>query len=256
MATTEDIQSQSTLAITATDTAKEAIIIAIAGGVRFQTVDEALAWSETAEAAKHLFGTHPQATKNLFQLREQLKQEKSAQSALGRLNRLWLNGTVQTALWKAFVREDIRKALVAELKEASRTRTEARNAVLERVIAELDVKEAEETEKEQLIAEIKPLIEDSYFMGVIVGWSNLRPDSQRAIDKILAGKGKSVHIGQLRGVAKHLTNIHRSSSGSDGGRRGKGKDPRKAEKSARDRAIRARMQQPKGQEPPKHGKKK
>lgn len=254
MAITED--TQSILAITATDTAKEAIIIALAGGVRFQTVDEALAWSETAQAAKYLFGTHSSAARNLFQLREQLKREKSAQSALARLNRLWLNGTVQTAMWKAFVREDIRKALVAELKEASRKDIEARNAVLEKVIARLDAKDAEETEKEELIAQIKPLVEDSYFLNVIVGRDSLRPDSLRAIDKIIAGKGVSVHLGQLRGLAKHLGNIHRSSSGSDGGRRGKGKDPRKAEKAARDRAIRARMHQPKGQEPSKHGKKK
>jgi hypothetical protein len=232
------------------------------GGVRFPNKGSACAWLKQSDACNFLFGPKPEMKSKFKAIKRDIHHPQKESGVLMRLNRLWVNAVA----WKAMELAQVGKEDCITMSQAlcAAQDTMRREMALDAIIAVVQEhsdklaadnaareaeSEARRLEKLSLIQAILDNILDGVLRNNIL-YSKLNAAKKHQVDTIIAGEGMKIQVGQLQELLKLLERLGNSPTGvGGGGRHGKGKDPRKAEKAARDRAIRAAMKGKQGQKP-------
>lgn len=219
----------------------------------FQTVDQATAWvdqygdqaltQQVAEIIRNLLGAS--ASDRQQRGLQLLERQIRAQAAWTQLFELMAPCGAFEQL-KRLVGAMRDEDLDAESYEA------AKQAVL---IARVEYSERKR-EAESSIAVIIDLADEEAF--IFSARDGLKDWQVATLDAVLQGKGLRQHPNSLRVTAERLSFLSRRFFGEmptgNGGGKSKGRSAHKAAKSARDKEIRRKMQQPKGSKPQLHGK--
>lgn len=234
------------------------------GGVRFPDKRSAHLWLKRDDAYSFLFGPKPGMRAEFKTLKRQLHDPNWELGVIMRLNRLWVNAVAWKAMEIAQFNEEERGKLSNALKAGDDSTS--RKAALDLIITAVEARssklaadhaarEAESVARRQvklgLIQQILDGVMDGDQRNNLL-YSKLNGTKKQQVDTIIAGEGMKIQVGQLRELSELLERLNHTPSLGGGNRRGKGRDPRKAEKSARDKAIRAAMQSPKGQKSALH----
>ena len=219
-------------------------------GIAFADTDTAIAWLAEETNFSFMAGSRPLIVEQLI---NQLQSEKRRSEGLKRLNALYLAQLVWVVLGKLFAPLGLRKKVAGDLRSSN---DEVRQAAMVTAIELLSKAEEEYPRKVTAIETIKELADDAY----LTANSTMFDWQEEIISKCQADRAMTCPIGGLEGTAKHLRNcetrLYGTGSEPQGGaRKGKGMDPRKAEKAARDRSIRASMKGKQGQKPQPGSKK-